>query len=77
LENRRAEQVLMGRISTSERREEVGKGYGRVNVVQILCMLWKNDNVETVPGWEEGRIKENGGGSEFKYGIFDMLEELL
>jgi hypothetical protein len=23
--------------------------------------------------WREGRLKENGGGSEFKYDIFDIL----
>jgi hypothetical protein len=29
--------------------------------------------VETIPGMGERRIKENGGGGEFKYDIFDML----
>jgi hypothetical protein len=29
--------------------------------------------VETVPGMGEGGIKENGGGGEFKYDIFDIL----
>jgi hypothetical protein len=29
--------------------------------------------VETVPGMEEGRIKENGEGDEFKYDTFDIL----
>jgi hypothetical protein len=29
--------------------------------------------VETVPGMEEGGIKENDGGSEFKYDTADML----
>jgi hypothetical protein len=30
-------------------------------------------SVETVPVMGEGRIKQNGGGSEFKYDIFDIL----
>jgi hypothetical protein len=30
-------------------------------------------SVETVPGMERGRIKENGGGSGFKYYIVDIL----
>jgi hypothetical protein len=29
--------------------------------------------VETIPGVGVGRIKENGGGVEFKYDIFDTL----
>jgi hypothetical protein len=29
--------------------------------------------VETGPGIGEGRIKERGGGGEFKYDIFDTL----
>jgi hypothetical protein len=33
--------------------------------------------VETLPGMGEGRIKENRGGDEFKFDIFDILEELL
>jgi hypothetical protein len=32
--------------------------------------------VETIPGMGEGRIK-NGGGGDFKYDIFDILQELL
>jgi hypothetical protein len=45
LENRRVEQVLLGRVGTSGM-EEVGKGYGRVHIVQILCThvcKWKNE----------------------------------
>jgi hypothetical protein len=45
-ENRRMEQVLPGGLGTSGRVEEVGKGCGRVNIVQILCThvcKWKND----------------------------------
>jgi hypothetical protein len=29
--------------------------------------------VETVPGMGTRRIKENGGGEEFKYDIFDIF----
>jgi hypothetical protein len=29
--------------------------------------------VETVPGIEGGQIKENNGGGEFNYDIFDIL----
>jgi hypothetical protein len=53
LENRRAEQVLPGGYGTSGRGEEVGKGCGNVNVVQILCThvcKWKMIPVETIPG---------------------------
>jgi hypothetical protein len=35
--NRRVEQVLFNGVGTSGRREEVGKGCGKVNIVQILC----------------------------------------
>jgi hypothetical protein len=33
----------------------------------------KTTLVETIPGMGEGRIKENAGGGEFKYDIFDIL----
>jgi hypothetical protein len=29
---------------------------------------------ETIPGMAGGGIKERGGGSEFKYNIFDTLQ---
>jgi hypothetical protein len=29
--------------------------------------------VETIPGMVGGRIKENDGGGEFQYDIFDIL----
>jgi hypothetical protein len=32
---------------------------------------------ETIPGMGEGRSKENDGGGEFSYDIFDILQELL
>jgi hypothetical protein len=47
-ENKRVEQILpgMGGVGTSVKEEEVGKGHGRVNIVQILCThvcKWKNN----------------------------------
>jgi hypothetical protein len=30
-------------------------------------------SVETIPGMGGGEMKENGGGGEFKYDIFDLL----
>jgi hypothetical protein len=33
---------------------------------------WKTRSVETIPGMGSGE-KENGGGGEFKYDIFDIL----
>jgi hypothetical protein len=33
--------------------------------------------VQTIPGMGGEGIKENGGGGEFKYDIFDILLELL
>jgi hypothetical protein len=51
----------------------MGKGGKRVNMMQKMCTLVCNAKmipVETTPGiWGVG-IKENGGGSEFKYDIF-------
>jgi hypothetical protein len=37
-----------------------------------MCVNGKMRPVETIPGME-GRIKENDGGGEFKYDIFDIL----
>jgi hypothetical protein len=31
--------------------------------------------IETIPGMGEGRIKENGGGGEFKYDIFAIFKK--
>jgi hypothetical protein len=45
-ENRRAEQVTSAWVGTSGREEKVGKGCGRLNVVQILythVCKWKNE----------------------------------
>jgi hypothetical protein len=54
----------------------VGKKHGKVNMVQILCThvgKWKIRPVETVPGMGQGGMKENVGGDELKYDIFDTL----
>jgi hypothetical protein len=64
---------------TSRRRQEVRKGCGRVNMVQILCThicKGKTRPVETVPGMKGRGLEENDGGGEFKYDIFDVLSEL-
>jgi hypothetical protein len=67
-------------VETSGRREKVGKGCKRVNMVKILCThecKWKKIPVATssqIGGWE---IKESGEGGEFKYDIFDILSEPL
>jgi hypothetical protein len=45
-ESKRAEQILPLVAGTSGRGEEVGEGYGRVTVLQIVCTYvckWKND----------------------------------
>jgi hypothetical protein len=65
LENRRMEQILSGGVDTSGRGEKVGKGCGRVNIVQILCthviLYQKMRSVdETIPGVGGEGIKENG-----------------
>jgi hypothetical protein len=73
-ENRREEEQGLPRgVGTSGRGKEVGKGYGRVNIVQILCIhvyKWKNETTETIPGMGEMEIKENDGEGEFKNDIF-------
>jgi hypothetical protein len=54
-------------------REDVGKVHERMSTVQMLCThvcKWKKRTVETIPGMGE-RIKENSGGGESKYDIFD------
>jgi hypothetical protein len=62
---------------TSGRGEEVEKGYGCVNIVQILSThMYVNGKmipIETVSGIGEGGIEENDGGGEFKCDIFDTL----
>jgi hypothetical protein len=47
----------------------VGKGYRKVNMVQILCTHVCNGKmrpVETISRMGGGRIKKNDGGSESK-----------
>jgi hypothetical protein len=55
----------------------MGKRVGgrSVNIVQILCthVSGKMIPVETIPGIGGVGIKENSGGGEFKYDIFDTL----
>jgi hypothetical protein len=62
------------RVGSSGRRENVHNG--KVNIVQLLCIhvcKWKNDAFKTIPRIEVGGIKENDGGGEFKYDIFEIL----
>jgi hypothetical protein len=57
-ENKRAEQILRGGVGTSGRGEIMGKGHGRVNIVQILCThvcKWKNDTC-----WNYSKNGRNG-----------------
>jgi hypothetical protein len=46
-------------------------------MVQILCThkcKWKKTCLlRLLQEWGEERIKENGGGDEFKYDIFDIF----
>jgi hypothetical protein len=54
------------------RGKEVGKGYRRVNTVQILSVhtcMEKRNLLKLFHEWGEGRIKENDGGDEFKYDV--------
>jgi hypothetical protein len=71
----------LGGTCTSGSREEVGKECRKVNIVQILCAhecKWKNDICcNCSSNRRRGEIKENGGGGEFKYDVFDILQELL
>jgi hypothetical protein len=65
-------------VGNSGRGEDVGKGCGKVNMVQILCThvcKWKTRPLETIPGMGErgGEIKKNVEGGDLKYDIFDML----
>jgi hypothetical protein len=67
-ENRRTEQVLL----------EGEKGWGKGDGGRIWCKycVYMHVNgkmvpVENIPGW--GRVKENDGGVEFNYDIFDTL----
>jgi hypothetical protein len=46
LENRKSEQVLSRGTGIRGREEEVGKGHGRINMVQILLKIFQE--------WGEG-----------------------
>jgi hypothetical protein len=62
-ENRRVEQVLPGREGTSGLGEDIRKGYRRVNMMQISCIMYGNGKMRPVETGEWGRgIKENDGG---------------
>jgi hypothetical protein len=53
----------------------VGKGCGRVNTVQILCTCvckWKTDTCGNCFKNGGEVVKENEGGDEFEYDIFDI-----
>jgi hypothetical protein len=50
----------------------VKEGEYSVNTVSHVCK-WTMRPVETIPGMRGGEIKENDGGGEFKYDVFDML----
>jgi hypothetical protein len=70
LENRGAEQVLLGVIGTSGREEEVRKGIGVQIWFKYYVHKYVNEKkmiaVETVPGMERGEIRENGGEGKLK-----------
>jgi hypothetical protein len=54
-------------------REEVGKGYRRVNILQILYTdkyKWKTDTCSKYSRNRSEGIKENDGGGESKYDIY-------
>jgi hypothetical protein len=54
--------------------EELGKGCGKVHIVLILCThvcKWKNETCSNFRN-RDRKVKENGGGGEFKYDIFDI-----
>jgi hypothetical protein len=56
-------------------RERVQEGKYDVNTAYCVHMYIniKMIHVETIQEWGRGGIKENGGGGEFKYDIFDTL----
>jgi hypothetical protein len=38
-----------------------------------MCVNGKMRAVKTIPGMAGGRVKENDGGGEFNYDIFDIF----
>jgi hypothetical protein len=76
LESRRAEQVLSWGVGTGGRGEEVRDGCGKVNICKYCVHKYVNGKmvpVETIPQMRGVAIKENDGGGEFRYDIFDTL----
>jgi hypothetical protein len=64
-----------GGCGTSGRRETMGKGGGKVNIMQIHVHMYVNEKtipIETIQELWKGWLKENGGGGEFKYATFDI-----
>jgi hypothetical protein len=56
--------------------EEVGKGYGRVNMVQICVHMYVHGKMrpaETIPGMGKWGMKEYDGGGEFNCDVFGIL----
>jgi hypothetical protein len=56
--------------------EVVGKGGRKVNKVQVLCThvcKCKNDTFRNYSKDGVGEMRENSGGNEFKYYIFDTF----
>jgi hypothetical protein len=70
-----------GRVYTNEKGDERRKWCMRVNMLQILCTheckQKKRYLLKLFQEWGVGRIKENGGGHEFKYDIFHIVLEPL
>jgi hypothetical protein len=54
-------------------RERVWKDEYSANTVYVCMQIEKWDLLEVFQEWEERGMKENGGGSEFKHDIFDIL----
>jgi hypothetical protein len=62
-------------IGTSGMDEEVGKGHGKVNIVQMLCAhvcKWQNENYWNYSKNGGRENKENDGEGELKYDVFDI-----
>jgi hypothetical protein len=71
-QNKRVEEVLPGCGGF----DISGRGCRWVNIVQTLCAhvcKWINNTCWNYSRKGEGGIKENDGGGEFKYDMFDIL----
>jgi hypothetical protein len=63
---------LVWMFVTNARGEDVGIGYRRMNMVEILCThicKWEMRSIETTAEMGAGRIKENDGRDEFNYNV--------